>query len=112
MRKERTMATFWLQEPGDVKGIVSDAESLLQILPHGVFQRLLHVHQAGVDGLDHSQESQPAPPAACKVLHRHAIPEGKAAAAGQVGNQTQGCLAGLRVGLGAADLARTRCPGP
>ena len=76
-RRERTTATFWLQEPGDVKGIVSNAESLLQILPHGVFQRLLHVHQAGVNGLDYSQESQPAPPAACKVLHRHAIPEGK-----------------------------------
>ena len=109
--RERTAATFWLQEPRDVKGIMSNAESLLQILPHGVFQRLLHVHQAGVDGLDHSQESQPAPPAACKVLHCHAIPEGKQQLR-QACKQTQGCLADLRVGPGAADLARTRCRGP
>lgn len=70
-------ATFWLQEPGDVEGLVCDAESLLQVLPHGVFQGLLHVHQAGVDGLDHCQEGHPASPAAGKVLHRHAIPAAK-----------------------------------
>ena len=72
--RKGTTATFWLQEPGDVKGVMCDAEGLLQILPHGVLQGLLHVHQAGVDGLDHSQESQPALPAARKVLHCHAIP--------------------------------------
>lgn len=58
-----------------MKGGLCDAEGLLQVFPHGVLQGLLHVHQAGVDGLDDSQESQPAPPAARKVLHRHAIPE-------------------------------------
>ena len=75
--RKRPAATFGLQEPGNVKGLLSDAESLLQIFAHGIFQRLLHVNQAGVDGLDHSQESQPTPPAACKVLHRHAVPEEK-----------------------------------
>lgn len=72
--REGTAVTFWLQEPGDVKGVVRDGEGLLQVLPHGVLQGLLHVHQAGVDGLNHSQESQPTLPAARKVLHRHAVP--------------------------------------
>lgn len=75
--RERTTATFWLQEPGNVKGIVGDAECLLQIFPHGILQCLLHVHQTRINGLDHSQESQPTPPAARKVLHRHTIPEEK-----------------------------------
>ncbi|KAL0601121.1 UPF0764 protein C16orf89 [Plecturocebus cupreus] len=66
-------------EPGDVQGILRDAESLLEIFSCGIFQGLFHVHQAGVNGLDHCQESQSTPPAARKVLHCHAIPEGKRA---------------------------------
>lgn len=72
--RERITATFWLQEPGNVKGIMCNSESLFQIFLHGVFQGLLHVDQAGVNGLDYSQESHPTSPAARKVLHSHAIP--------------------------------------
>lgn len=77
IKRQRGHCTFRLKEPGDVQGIMCNAEGLFQILPGGIFQSLLHVHQAGINGFDDSQESQPTPPAARKVLDRHTIPDGK-----------------------------------
>lgn len=67
------LVTFRLQEARDTKAVVSYPEGILQILSGAPQQGLPHVHQAGVNGLDDSQEGQTTCPALPKVLNCNTI---------------------------------------
>lgn len=74
--KGALLLTLRLQETSDPQAVVGYPEGILQVLPGTPQQSLPHVHQAGVDGLNDSQEGQTTRPALPKVPHCHAVPTG------------------------------------
>lgn len=68
------LVTLRLQEAWDTKAVMGYPEGILHILPWISQQSLPHVYQAGVNGLNDSQEGQTTCPTLSKVLNCHTIP--------------------------------------
>lgn len=65
--------TLRFQKSWDAKTVMCGSESILDVLSRRSEQSPSHIHQTGVDGLDHSEKSQTARPALSKVLYSNAI---------------------------------------
>lgn len=68
------LITLRLQKAWDTEAVVGYPEGVLQILPGTPQQGLPCVDQAGVDGLNDSQEGQAACPTLSKVTNCDTIP--------------------------------------